>query len=435
MRPSRLMIALVLGLAGITVILMALLREASVALMIVWGGLFAVAVLDLMTSVSSRNLRLEAQLPKHGFTGMTANLTGTLAATRGALPPRIELRLDHDAGLQGPEELILSPGDSEAGLNIALSLLRRGPQSIRSIALRYPSRLGFFEILPRWPVDLTLTVLPNIQPVLSGEIQTQMLPLMDGLKSTQLRGEGAEFHQLREFAPGMDPRSIDWKRSARMNTLVSRETRAERNHQIMICVDHGHLMAQTIGKLAKLDHAINAALAMTWAGVLGGDNVGFYTFGARPGQLIAPRAGRTAFARIRAACAELEESRNETNHTLALTHLHGSLSRRSLVIIFSDFVDSTSAELLIENMAVITRTHLVLYVAMRDRAIEDLTRPESLSMNAISQAISATQIRQERSLVLDRLRRLGVHCLDTDPESLTPDLVSRYMDIKMQGLI
>ena len=105
------------------------------------------------------------------------------------------------------------------------------------------------------------------------------------------------------------------------------------------------------------------------------------------------------------------------------------------MIIFSDFVDSTSAELLIENMAVITRTHLVLYVAMRDRAIEDLTRPESLSMNAISQAISATQIRQERSLVLDRLRRLGVHCLDTDPESLTPDLVSRYMDIKMQGLI
>jgi len=74
-------------------------------------------------------------------------------------------------------------------------------------------------------------------------------------------------------------------------------------------------------------------------------------------------------------------------------------------------------------------------VAMRDRAIEDLARPETLSMDAISRAISATHIRQERAQVLDRLRRLGVQCLDTDPESLTPDLVSRYIDIKLQGLI
>jgi len=28
-----------------------------------------------------------------------------------------------------------------------------------------------------------------------------------------------------------------------------------------------------------------------------------------------------------------------------------------------------------------------------------------------------------------------VQCLDTDPESLTPDIVSRYIDIKLQGLI
>ena len=435
MRPSRRMIALVLGLAGITVVLMALMREASGALMVVWGGLLVAALLDVILSVPSRNLAVEADLPPHGFTGMDAHLTGTLSALRGTLPPRIELRLTHDDGVTDPGDVNLTPEGTEAAIDVPLTMTKRGPQTLSAIAMRYGSRLGLFEILPRWPVDLTVTVLPNIQPVLSGEIQTQMLPLMDGLKTTQLRGEGAEFHQLRDFAPGMDPRSIDWKRSARMNALVARETRAERNHQIMICVDHGHLMAQRVGKLSKLDHAINAGLAMTWAGVLGGDNVGFYTFGARPGQLIAPRSGRTAFARIRAACASLEESQSETNHTLAMTHLHGSLSRRSLVIIFSDFVDSVTAELLIENMAVITRTHLVLYVAIRDRAIEDLTRPERLSMDAISEAISATQIKRERELVLDRLRRLGVHCLDTDPESLTPDLVSRYMDIKMQGLI
>ncbi|QYX55719.1 DUF58 domain-containing protein [Roseovarius sp. SCSIO 43702] len=437
MRPSRRLIACVLALAAMTVILMVVMREASGALMLIWGGLLLAALVDLALSVSSRSLTLEASLPEHGFNGMTAPLTGAVSRSGGALPSPVEMRLTLDAGLSADETITLAPGagDTTVPFEIPLGMSRRGAQTLRTIALRYMSRFGLFEILPRWNVDLTITVLPDIQPVLSGDIQTQLLPLMDGLKVTTLRGEGSEFHQLRDFTPGMDPRSIDWKRSARMNTLVARETRAERNHQIMICIDHGHLMAQRVGTLSKLDHAINAALAMTWAGVLGGDNVGFYTFGARPGQMIAPRGGRTAFARIRATCAELEESLSETNHTLAMTHLNGALSRRSLVIVFSDFVDTTTAELLIENMAVMTRQHLVLYVAMRDRAIEDLARPDTLSMDAISRAISATHIRQERAQVLDRLRRLGVLCLDTDPETLTPDLVSRYMDIKLQGLI
>ncbi len=111
------------------------------------------------------------------------------------------------------------------------------------------------------------------------------------------------------------------------------------------------------------------------------------------------------------------------------------LNRRSLVVVFSDFVDSVTAELLVENMALMTRKHLVLYIALRDETLDQLSHPETLSMDAISQAIAAAQIKQERAAVLDRLHRLGVHCLDVKPEALTAELVSRYIDIKMQGAI
>ena len=118
--------------------------------------------------------------------------------------------------------------------------------------------------------------------------------------------------------------------------------------------------------------------------------VGFYTFGPRPGKLIPPRSGRVALARMRDACAELPQSTAETNHTLALTHLNGMLSRRSLIVVISDFVDSVTAELLVENMALMTRKHLVLYVALKDLGLEAMTRPEKLSMDAISTAIAAS---------------------------------------------
>jgi uncharacterized protein (DUF58 family) len=437
MRPSRRLVALTLALAAITVLVTVLLPDASLALLLLWGGLALVGCADLILSVASRSLTLEALLPAQGYNGVETRLRGTLSRKSGPLPRVIAARLGRSPGLVAQDTVDLSPseGAGEITFDIGLRPVERGTQRVDDITLCYGSRFGLFEILPRWPLDLEIKIQPNLQPILSGEIQTQMLPLLDGLKTTTLKGEGSEFHQLRDYMPGMDPRSIDWKRSARMNAMVARETRAERNHQIMICVDHGHLMAQKLDTLSKLDHAINAALAMTWAGVLGGDNVGFYTFGARPGQVVPPRAGRNAFGRIRAVTADLRESHSESNHTLALTHLHGLLSRRSLVIIFSDFVDSTSAELLIENLAVMTRQHLVLYVALRDRELDALAHPEDLSMDSVARAISASQLRQERARVLDRLRRLGVLCLDSDPQSLTPELISRYMDIKSQGLI
>ncbi|WP_264212312.1 DUF58 domain-containing protein [Leisingera thetidis] len=426
---------LCLGLAAVTVLAVVLLQDSALALGVIWGGLALAAACDLLLSVSSRNLVLETDLPDSGFSGLTAPFTVHLTARRGALPPRMELRLTLDDGLSAPAEILLEPRDGGARATVPLGLRRRGLQAVRAVALRYRSRLGMFEILPRRRLEQSITVLPNIQPVLSGEVHTRMLPLLDGHRSAHVRGEGSEFHQLRDFVPGMDPRKIDWKRSARVLDLVARETRAERNHQIMICVDHGHLMSETIGTLSKLDHAINNALALCWAGGLGGDTVGFYTFGPKPGLMIPPGPGRTAFARMRAACSELQQSDAETNHTLAMSRLYGALNRRSLVVVFSDFSDSVTAELLVENMAVMSRHHLVLYVALRDSALDRLAHPETLSMETIAHAVSAARFKQERAGVLDRLNRLGVLCLDTGPETLTPALLARYTDIKLQGLI
>ncbi len=105
------------------------------------------------------------------------------------------------------------------------------------------------------------------------------------------------------------------------------------------------------------------------------------------------------------------------------------------MIVLSDFVDSITAELLVENIAVMARHHLILFVALRDPALIGLAQPKSVSLEAIARSVSATQILRERQSVLDRLARLGVICLDTTPAALTGALVSRYIDIKSRELI
>ncbi len=436
MRPAARLLLLALALTGFGLLVVLFLPDGAAWLGPLWAGLALVALADAALSQPPRGITVEVQAPSTGYTGLSARARLQLDSRRGTLPAGLTARLTLPEASALPDMPPLAgPQPAPLELTVDIPLTRRGPLLLPSVALKWPSRLGLWEFLGTWPIGHQITVVPDISPVLSGQINARMLPLMDGAKDMQLRGEGSEFHQLRDFTAGMDPRSIDWKRSARGRSLVARETRAERNHQIILGLDSGHLMAEQIGGLPKLDRAINAALAMAWAGGLGGDLVGLYSFDSRPRLFVPPAPGRAAFPRLQAACAGLAQEASETNHTLALSHLHGRLKRRSLIILFSDFADSITAELLVENTAILARHHLVLYVALRDPALQALARAEGAGLDSIAQAVAAGQMLRERAEVLDRLGRMGVLCLDTTPEALTAALVSRYIDIKSRELI
>lgn len=429
MRPSARMMAWVIAAAVLSVALAVAVAEGPAWLPLVpWAILFLIAAGDAMMTVPPRRLSLAVTFPERGSMGHALPLR--IALTGPRLPRVEDARLTHDAGLAAA-----FAGGQGGDLAVDVSLRDRGAQRITALALRYASRLGLFEVLPSWPLDLSVTVVPDVSGVLSGAIRAQMLPLLEGARVMNLKGEGSEFHQLREYAAGMDPRSIDWKRSARVNRMIARETRVERNQQIVLCVDTGHMMAERLGTLSRLDHAIHAALALTWAAGLASDNVGFYSFGPRPGTFLPPRPGRTAFPRIQATCAGLRQDSAETNHTLGLSVLNGRLKRRSLVVVFSDFADSTGAELLVENLSVMQRQHLILYVALSDARIRALTAPRTPGMGDIALSIATMRALQERQGVMDRLHRLGILCLDAPPDRLSAALISRYVEIKSKELI
>jgi uncharacterized protein (DUF58 family) len=435
MRPSSHLIALVLATAALTVIVSVWWRDMSMPLVFLWVALAVVAAGDLVFTALSGRMAVDVDLPPQGFVGHRASFTVVINRQKGKLPEGIDFRLDAAPELVIGERRMERAESGPVKASFDLQLTRRGQFSVCELWLKWPSRLRLIDRIVRLPVAREIAVIPDISPVLSGAIKTQILPLEAGQKDLRLRGEGSEFHQLREFAAGMDPRSIDWKRSARMRNLVVREMRAEKNHQIILCVDSGRLMAEQLGGFTKLDRAINAALAMCWAGGLAGDLVGFYSFDSRPRLFVPALPGRTAFQRLQTVCAGLAYETQETNHTLGLTHLSGRLKRRSLIVIFSDFVDSITAELMIENMQVLARHHFIVYVALRDPVLAKLVEPEETTLDAIARSVAARQIVQERRAVMEKLSRLGVLCLDSTPEALTSDLIARYIEIKSREMI
>jgi uncharacterized protein (DUF58 family) len=257
---------------------------------------------------------------------------------------------------------------------------------------------------------------------------------MAGLKVERFLGDGSEFESLREFVIGLDHRAMDWKASARHRKLLCQEFRAERNHQVVLAVDAGQLMSEPVGGVPKLDHAINASLLLGWFCLRTGDRVGMLGFDERVRNWAEPAGGMHTFRRLQAMSAEIDYCPVETNFTLTLADLSTRLKRRSLVVLFTDFLDTVTAELMIDNVTRLARKHLVLFVAVRDPSLEAraLARPRTLG--TLHEAVVAGDFGRERSIVLERLKRAGAHCIDTTPDQFSMALVNRYLDIKRREL-
>ncbi len=391
-----------------------------------WLVLAVVAMADLALSLPRRKT-VGLTMPPEVFVGDTVPLVLTITPA----PANLTARFDWPDGLAGPDEATFAGNTA----TLPCRAVRRGVWRLTQVWLSWPSRWHLFEFTPRLPVELDLRVVPNVRLAQSGQITATVQSALFGVKENRAVGGGSEFHQLREFVPGMDVRTIDWKASARRRSLMAREMQADRNHHVILAIDTGYLMREDIGGVAKLDHAVTVALAIAWAAAVGGDLVGYFAYDQRPHGFSAPQIGRTAFPLLRSWSASLTAEGRETNHTLALTELNARTPKRSLIIIFTDFIDSTSAEIMTENIALLTRRHRVVFVALRDPDFDGIADRAPDDLNGVALLVAANQMVQDRRLVLERLSRLGVTVVDAAPAQVTPKLVSTYLEIKAKDQI
>lgn len=343
------------------------------------------------------------------------------------LPPELRLLGSLDTRPAGAE-----PDRAEAELEAA----RRGTPEVHALWLGWTGPLGLLERVRRVPVEREVAVLPDARTVEVVALRLFSNPEhQQGVKVERYVGQGSEFDSLREYVPGLDPRSIDWRATARHRQLVCRENRAERNHAVYLAFDTGHLMSEPMAGIPKLDHAVNAALALAYVCLRTGDRVGLQAFDAEVRLFDGALAGASRLGQLRRRLATLEYSPQETNFTLGLTSLLGGLRKRSLVVLFTDFVDSISAELMLDNARRLVRRHVVLFVALRDPELDEVAHARPRQLVDVARAVVADDLRTERVAVLERLRRMGVLCLDVAPHELSARLVDRYLHVKRRELV
>jgi uncharacterized protein (DUF58 family) len=163
--------------------------------------------------------------------------------------------------------------------------------------------------------------------------------------------------------------------------------------------------------------------------------VSLFGFDARPRIASGAVTGIRAFASLQRLASELDYSTAETNHTLALATLAGGLSRRALVVVFTEVTDETGAELMLRAAQHLLSRHLVVFVLIDDAELEALAAAPPDDIDAVSRAVTAAALLRQRRLVAARLRSLGIQVLETPHDRIGPALVASYLDFKRRNLL
>jgi len=430
--PSARALVLLALLAPLAVVVAATAPSAWVAAPIVALALLALAALDGL--LAPRILDLKVHAPTDVEIGQPAAVSVHVEFSASAIrsAPQAALGFDPRLGPHGAATFALEPGavpDIWAGVT-ELVANRRGTGMLNGLWVRWSGPLGLGQRQAWQDLDRPVRVWPDLSPVRSPTLQTFLRDAQFGLVARRIRGEGTQFEALSEYEPGMDRRRIDWKSSARHSRLYARENESERDNQIVFAFDCGQAMCEPVDGLPRIDRAVSAALTAAYIALKGGDRVALFGFADKPEQMTPFALDPRHFHRLQQAAAGFDYTAREPNFTLALATLAARLKRRSLIVLFSDFADPTSAELMVESVERLVRHHLVIFVTLEDTELADLTDTAPSRLRDLATAVAADALARQRQLVLQRLKHLGVDVIEARWQDIGYRLIDRYLATK-----
>lgn len=277
-------------------------------------------------------------------------------------------------------------------------------------------------------------VFPNFAPLAKfAMFSAEQASRLVGAHLKRRRGEGTDFHQMREYRVGDSLRQIDWKATARTRRLVSREYQDERNQQVVLMLDTGRRLMARDGATTHFDQVLNAALVVGWLALRQGDAVGLLATGG-DAAWVPPQRGATAIDRLLRASYALQPRPVATDFLAAATELTLRQRRRSLVMLVTNLRDEDMDDVL-SGVALLRRRHVVCVASLREAALDTALSAEVTDLAGALRAGATAQYLARRTQAHEALRSHGVLVLDVTCAELPAALVQKYLSIKRDGML
>jgi len=164
--------------------------------------------------------------------------------------------------------------------------------------------------------------------------------IMAGRYASVFKGSGIEFEEVREYCPGDDVKSIDWKVSARTGKTFVKKYREERESTVMLLVDMSGSLEFSTFSGKKLEKAAEVAAVLAFNAVKNNDKVGVVFFTDQVEKYIPPKKGSSHVWRVIQEIFTFRPKGRGTHIAAGVEYLSRIMKKRAFVFILSDFLDT-----------------------------------------------------------------------------------------------
>jgi len=313
--------------------------------------------------------------------------------------------------------------------------ITRGSAVIEPPAIAMTYR-GLMERIITAGAASELHVLPNLKAVRRLHKRLNSFALRGlGARTAPRIGKGREFDRLRDYVIDDDYRDIAWRASARHGRLIVREFRLDRSQEILLCLDQGHRMAARVAQITRLDHAVNAAVLLSYICNRMEDRVGIVSFDTEVDRGLPAGRGSAHLRAITSYVTSLEAAYRFTDYVALATSIRRRLQHRTLILMMTVLPEKEERFPLLRAVELLAPQHLPLIVVLSDPNLKAAAQQQPSNRIELSQNLVARDLWLGRVELMRDLRARGALVVDSTPEDAGVDSVNAYIDVKRRQML
>lgn len=256
-----------------------------------------------------------------------------------------------------------------------------------------------------------------------------------GVKRIRRVGNASEFDQIKHYVYGDDPRTINYKATARTSQLMVNTYEEEKSQPIYCLIDKGRSMKMPFNGMTLLDYAINSSLMVINTALHKGDKVGLITFSKIIDDIIPADKSRKQRNIILEALYAQKTDFKEPNYERLCIYVRRKLNQRSLIILYTNFETLNATRRQLRYLKTLAKNHLVLVAFFENTEFEKILDSSIDNAEDAFRKGTAEKMSNDKRLIVKELNRNGIHTILSKPEELTINSINKYLEFKARGIL
>ena len=256
-----------------------------------------------------------------------------------------------------------------------------------------------------------------------------------GLKKIRRIGHTQEFEQIKEYIPGDDFRTINWKATAKNSQLMVNQYQDEKSQPIYSIIDTGRVMKMPFNGLKLLDYAINSTLAFSNVALKKNDKTGMISFSKKIETFLPAIQKLTYLNTILEKLYNITTAFTDSDFGLLYAHIKRKVNHRSLLLFYTNFEHISALRRQLPFLTAIAKKHVLVVIFFENTELEDLIASDAEDLQSIYHKTIAEKFSLEKRLMQKELQQYGIQTILTRPENLTINTINKYLEIKARGIL